>query len=91
MSPLAKYSFARLGLFLGAAIVVFAIPMELNALLRLAIALGVSAILSYFLLRSLRDRVAEQLAGSSRERADRKERLRSALAGDDVAGDDQER
>jgi len=34
-------------------------------------------------LRSLRDRVADQLADKSRDRAQRKERLRSALAGDD--------
>jgi hypothetical protein len=83
MSPLVKYSLARLGLFLAAAAVLLFIPIELNVFLRLAIALIVSALLSFVLLRALRDRVAEQLAASSRTRAERKERLRSALAGDD--------
>ncbi len=83
MSPLTKYSLARLGLLLAAAAVLFVIPIDLDPLLRLALALLVSAGLSFFLLRPLRDRVAEQLAAASRERAERKERLRSALAGDD--------
>jgi hypothetical protein len=83
MSPLVKYSLARLGLFLAAAAVLLFIPIELNVFLRLAIALIVSALLSFVLLRTLRDRVAEQLAGAARARAERKERLRSALAGDD--------
>src|SRR6185295_7681724 len=83
MSPLLKYSLARLGLFLAAAVLILAIPIELNLFLRLAIALIVSALLSFVLLRSLRDRVADQLADKSRDRAQRKERLRSALAGDD--------
>jgi hypothetical protein len=83
MSPLVKYSLARLGLFLAAAAVLLAIPIELNPFLRLAIALIVSALLSFFLLRKMRDGVAEQLAAASRERAERRERLRSALAGDD--------
>jgi hypothetical protein len=83
MSPLVKYSLARLGLFLAVAAVLLAIPIELNLFLRLAIALVVSALLSLFLLRGMRDRVADQLAAASRERAERRERLRSALAGDD--------
>ena len=83
MSPLLKYSLARLGLFLAAAAVLLAIPIELNIFLRLGIALVVSALLSFFLLRTLRDRVADQLAAASRGRADRRKRLRNALAGDD--------
>ena len=83
MSPLMKYSLARMGLFLASAVLVFAVPIDLDPLLRLAIALVLSAIASYFLLRSMRDKVAVQLADSSRERATRKEKLRSALAGDD--------
>jgi uncharacterized protein DUF4229 len=83
MSPLLKYSLARLGLFLAAAAVLLAVPIELNLFLRLGIALVVSALLSFFLLRKMRDSVADQLAAASRGRADRRERLRSALAGDD--------
>ena len=83
MSPLVKYSLARLGLFFAAAVALLFIPIELNVFLRLAIALIVSALLSFVLLRALRDQVADQLAAASRARAERKERLRSALAGDD--------
>jgi hypothetical protein len=83
MSPLLRYTLARVGLFLAVAAVLLAIPIELNLFLRLAIALVVSALLSLFLLRGMRDRVADQLAAASRERAERRERLRSALAGDD--------
>jgi hypothetical protein len=83
MSPLLKYSLARLGLFVATVAVVLAIPIDVNLFLRLAIALILSAVLSFFLLRTMRDRVAEQLAVASRERAERRERLRSALAGDD--------
>jgi hypothetical protein len=83
MSPLLKYSLARLGLFVATVAVVLAIPIDVNLFLRLAIALILSAVLSFFLLRTMRDRVADQLAVTARERAERKERLRSALAGDD--------
>ena len=83
MSPLLKYSLARLGLFVATVAVVLAIPIDVNLFLRLAIALILSAVLSFFLLRTMRDRVAEQLAVAARERAERRERLRSALAGDD--------
>jgi hypothetical protein len=85
MSPMLKYSLARLGLFVIAAVAMLALPIELNLFLRLGIALIVSALLSFFFLRDLRDRVAEQLAAAARQRADRKERLRSALAGEDEA------
>ena len=83
MSPLLKYSLARLGLFVATVAVVLAIPIDVNLFLRLAVALILSAVLSFFLLRTIRDRVAEQLAVAARERAERRERLRSALAGDD--------
>ncbi|WP_239152394.1 DUF4229 domain-containing protein [Virgisporangium aurantiacum] len=78
-----KYTIARLGLFIVAAAVLLVVPIELNPFLKLGIALIASAILSFFLLRKLRDDVANQLADGARQRADRKEKLRSALAGDD--------
>jgi hypothetical protein len=83
MNPMLKYTLARLGLFIAIAAVMLVLPIELNVFIRLAIALMASAILSFFLLRKLRDDVAEYLAAASRGRAERKERLRSALAGDD--------
>jgi len=83
VNPMMKYTIARLGLFIVAAAVLLVVPIELNPFLRLGIALIASAILSFFLLRKLRDDVANQLADGARQRADRKEKLRSALAGED--------
>jgi hypothetical protein len=78
-----KYTLARLGLFVAIAAVLLVVPIELNPFLKLGIALIASAILSFFLLRKLRDDVANQLADSAKQRAERKEKLRSALAGDE--------
>jgi hypothetical protein len=83
MNPMMKYTLARLGLFVAAAAVLLVVPIELNPFLKLGIALIASAILSFFLLRKLRDDVANQLADGARQRADRKEKLRSALAGEE--------
>jgi hypothetical protein len=83
MNPMMKYTLARLGLFVAVAAILLVVPIELNPFLKLGIALIASAILSFFLLRKLRDDVANQLAESARDRADRKEKLRSALAGDE--------
>ena len=83
MSPRVKYTLARIGVFLAAAAVALFLPIELNFYVRLGIALVASFLLSFFLLRDMRDRAAEQLAEAAKKRAERKERLRSALAGDD--------
>jgi hypothetical protein len=83
MSPMLKYTLARVGLFVGLATVLLVIPFKLDPFLKLGLALIASAILSFFLLRKLRDDVAHQLAEGQRQRADRKEKLRSALAGED--------
>ncbi len=83
MNPMMKYTIARLGLFIVSAAVLLVVPIELNPFLKLGIALIASAILSFFLLRKLRDDVANQLADGARDRADRKEKLRSALAGEE--------
>jgi hypothetical protein len=87
MSPLTKYTLARLGLFVATAAVLLVLPIGLSLLLRLAIAVLLSAIASFFLLRPLRDRVADQLAAAGQRRAARKERLRDALAGEDGDGE----
>lgn len=83
MNPMMKYTLARLGLFIAAALILLVVPIELDPFLKLGIALIASAILSFFLLRKLRDDVANHLADGARQRADRKEKLRSALAGEE--------
>jgi chromate transport protein ChrA len=87
MSPFMKYSFARLGIFVATAAVLFFLPIPIDPLLRLMAALLISAVLSYFLLGKLRNQVGEQVAGVAQRRIERKDRLRSALAGDDVRDD----
>jgi hypothetical protein len=86
MNPMLKYTLARIGLFVAVAAILVVIPVPLHILIKLAIAVLVSALLSLFLLKGLRDDVARQLAGAQQRRAAEKERLRSALAGDEQAG-----
>jgi hypothetical protein len=86
MNPMVKYTLARMVLFVICLGVVAFIP-NLDVLLRLLIALIVSSIGSFFLLRVWRDQFAEQLSTNSRRRLDQKERLRAALAGDDEPAD----
>ena len=83
MSPMMKYSFARIGLFVAVAAILAVVPVGINILVKLMIAVVVSAALSWFLLRGLRDQVAGQLGAAAQQRAAEKERLRAALAGDD--------
>jgi Protein of unknown function (DUF4229) len=83
MSPMIKYSFARIGLFVVVAAVLAVAPVPINFLVKLMIAVLVSAVLALFLLRGIRDQVAAQLSGAASRRAQEKEQLRAALAGDD--------
>ena len=87
MNPFMRYTLARLGIFVAVAAALFFLPVPIDPLLRLLIALLISAVLSYFVLGKLRNQVGEQVAGVVQRRSERKERLRSALAGDDVRDD----
>ncbi|MFI2662386.1 DUF4229 domain-containing protein [Micromonospora carbonacea] len=81
MSAAVKYTLGRIGLFV---VVVAALwPVDLNIFLTLMLALAFSAALSFFLLRGWRDEMAGEMAGAAERRRAEKERLRSALAGDD--------
>jgi threonine/homoserine/homoserine lactone efflux protein len=87
MKPGLKYALGRLAIFVVCVVpAVFLLP-DVNPALKLLVALLVSAVLSYFLLRQWRDEVAEQMSVNARRRIDEKERLRSALAGDDEPAD----
>ncbi|GHJ10685.1 hypothetical protein TPA0907_50520 [Micromonospora humidisoli] len=86
MSAAVKYTLARIGLFL---VVVAALwPVGMNLFLKLMVALIFSAAASFFLLRGWRDQMAEEVAAAAERRRAEKERLRSALAGDDHPGGD---
>jgi predicted membrane metal-binding protein len=83
MNPAMKYSLGRIGIFLLCAIPAVLVLPEVNLLLKLLVAMVISAVASFFLLRQWRDEVAERMSSNARRRIEEKERLRSALAGDD--------
>ncbi|MEH0823259.1 MULTISPECIES: DUF4229 domain-containing protein [unclassified Micromonospora] len=81
MSAAVKYTLGRIGLFV---VVVLALwPVEMNVFLKLMLALVFSAAASFFLLKGWRDEMAEEMAVAAERRRAEKERLRSALAGED--------
>jgi hypothetical protein len=82
-----RYALARVVIFVACVLPAgLLLPRDMNLLLKLMIALVVSAVLSFVLLRKWRDDVAAQMSASARRRVEQKEKLRSALAGDDGAG-----
>ena len=82
-NPAVKYTLGRLGLFL--AVFVASLPLPLNILVKAMIAFVVSAVLSRFLLTKWLDEMGQQLGSAAARRAAEKQRLRSALAGDEHA------
>ncbi|MEU0152958.1 DUF4229 domain-containing protein [Micromonospora fulviviridis] len=81
MSAAVKYTLGRIALFVGVLAALWFV--EMNMFLRLMLALVFSAALSFFLLRGWRDEMAGEMAEASERRRAEKDRLRSALAGDD--------
>ena len=83
LSPAVKYTLGRIGLFLAALALLTLTP--LNFLVQVMVAFVASAALSFLLLRKWRDEMAEHLGTIAARRAAEKDRLRSALAGDEDA------
>jgi hypothetical protein len=82
-----KYALGRVGIFVVCVLpAALLLPRDMNLFLKLMIALVVSAVLSFVLLRKWRDEVSAQMSANSRRRVEQKEKLRSALAGDDGTG-----
>lgn len=81
MSSAVKYTLARIGLFAVALLALW--PISMNPFLRIMLALLVSAVLSLVLLRQWRDEMATDMAVAAERRRVERERLRSALAGED--------
>jgi hypothetical protein len=81
VSPAIKYTLGRIGLFVAAALALW--PVDLNIFVKLMLAVVFSAALSFFLLKKWRDEMAAQLTAAAQRRRADKDRLRSALAGDD--------
>lgn len=81
MSAAVKYTLGRIGLFVAVLAALWFV--EMNMFLRLMLALVFSATLSFFLLKGWRDEMAGEMADAAERRRAEKDRLRSALAGDD--------
>jgi hypothetical protein len=83
MSAAVKYTLGRLAIF----VVVLAplLPVPLNLLVKVMIAIIASAGFSYFLLAKWRNEMAEALGAAQQRRRAEKDRLRAALAGDEAA------
>jgi Protein of unknown function (DUF4229) len=81
VNPAIKYTLGRIGLFIAAFLVL--LPVPVNLLLKLALALLISAVLSFFVLRGWREQYSLQLQNAVERRKSEKDKLRSALAGDD--------
>lgn len=79
--PATKYTLGRVGLFVVA--VAALLPIRMDLLLRLLIALAVSAVLSWFLLARWRNEMGATIEKSMTARKAEKEKLRAALAGDE--------
>ncbi|MEV4412377.1 DUF4229 domain-containing protein [Catellatospora sp. NPDC049609] len=83
MSPAVKYTLGRLVLFLACFGAAWFIP-GVDLFIKLGIAVLASFALSWFLLRGLRDEMTAQVEEAFERRKADKERLRAALAGEDV-------
>ncbi|GAA2607673.1 hypothetical protein GCM10010399_43230 [Dactylosporangium fulvum] len=87
MSPIVKYSLARLGLFVIVAAVALTVPVDVSVALKLMVAVLVSAVLAFFLLKGMREQASVQAVGVAQQRTEKRERLRAALNGDDDGGE----
>ncbi len=82
MTPVVKYTLGRVGLFVAVALLLWPVPLDL--LVKLMIALVASFGLQFVLLRRWRTQMISQVDDSMTRRRAAKDKLRSALAGDDT-------
>jgi Protein of unknown function (DUF4229) len=87
MTPVVKYTLGRLGLFLACALVL--VPVPVNFWIKLLVALLVSFALQWVLLRKWRLEMIGQVDEAMTRRGQERDRLRSALAGEDNPPDTQ--
>jgi hypothetical protein len=88
MSAAVKYTLGRVAIFV--VVLALLLPLALNILVKVMIAIIASAGFSYFLLAKWRNEMAEALGAAQQRRRAEKNRLRAALAGDEAtaaAGD----
>jgi hypothetical protein len=85
MSATVKYTLGRIGIFV--VVLALLLPVPLNLLVKVMIAIIASAAFSYFLLAKWRNEMAEALGAAQQRRRAEKNRLRAALAGDETAAE----
>ncbi|WP_168801568.1 DUF4229 domain-containing protein [Glycomyces buryatensis] len=78
-NPIAKYFLARLGLF---AAIALPLAFFMNVLLALAIALMGSMLLSFVLLKAMREQMVDHIDANVKQRREEKQKLRAELNGD---------
>ena len=81
MNPALKYTLGRVGLFVLCAVAL--LPVPLNIWVKLMIAVVASFALQFVLLRRWRQEMIGQVDAAMARRRQEKEKLRSALAGDE--------
>jgi hypothetical protein len=81
MSPAVKYTFGRVGLFVLIALLLWPVPIDL--LLKLLIAVLVSSVLQFVVLRKWRAEMIGHVDQAVARHKSEKAKLRSALAGDE--------
>jgi hypothetical protein len=84
MNPAVKYALGRIGLFILVAAPLLLLLPQVNLFIRLMAAVVISAILSFFVLKGVRDELTVKMEESVRRRREQKEKLRAQLAGDDT-------
>jgi uncharacterized protein DUF4229 len=83
MNAAVKYTLGRLAIFV--VVLALLLPVPLNLLVKIMIAIIASAGFSYFLLAKWRNEMGEALGSAQLRRRAEKDRLRAALAGDEAA------
>ncbi|MBM0277554.1 DUF4229 domain-containing protein [Micromonospora tarensis] len=81
MSAALKYTLGRIGLFVAVLAALWLVDIDM--FLKLILALAFSAALSFFLLRGWRNEMAEEMDSAAKRRRAEKDRLRTALSGED--------
>ncbi len=83
MPPVVKYTLGRVGLFVAVALVLAFVPVPVDLPVKLMVALIVSFGLQFVVLRKWRAEMIDQVDHSVAKRRAAREKLRSALAGED--------
>jgi hypothetical protein len=83
ISPVVKFTLGRVGLFVVIALLLWLVPIKIDPLLKLMIALVISVPLQFVVMRKWRADMIDYVDQAATRRHAEKEKLRAALAGED--------